>query len=226
MTLDPENRFAFVCDLGLDRVMAYRFDGAKGKLTAHNPASVSVKPGAGPRHMVFRPDGRFAYVLNELDSTVMAFAYDAKAGALKELQTLRTLPEHYDGPNSCAEVDIHPSGKFLYASNRGHNSVVLFGVDPDKGTFTFVEEQGTGGKTPRHFGIEPVGQAPGHRQPGIGQRAGLPHRRGQRTSQAVGRVRRGAHPRSARSSCPRPERADDSREREPDDVEPTDDPRR
>ncbi len=155
VTLDPENRFAFVCDLGLDKVMAYRFDGARGKLTAHNPASVSVKPGAGPRHMVFRPDGRFAYVLNEMDSTVVAFAYDAKAGVLKELQTLRTLPEHYDGPNSCAEVDIHPSGKFLYASNRGHNSIVLFNVDPDKGTLTYVEEQGTGGKAPRHFGIEP-----------------------------------------------------------------------
>jgi 6-phosphogluconolactonase len=105
--------------------------------------------------MVFRPDGRFAYVLNEMNSTVTAYAYDPKSGALKELQTLRTLPEAYDGPNSCAEVDVHPSGKFLYASNRGHNSVVLFEVHPDKGTLTFVEEQGTGGKIPRHFGIEP-----------------------------------------------------------------------
>jgi 6-phosphogluconolactonase len=155
VTLDPENRFAFVCDLGLDKVMAYRFDAARGKLTPNNPAFVSVKPGAGPRHMVFRPDGRFAYVLNELSSTVTAFAYDAKAGALKELSTLRTVPDHYDGPNSCAEVDVHPSGKYLYASNRGHNSVVLFAIDPDKGTLSFVEEQGTGGKKPRHFGIEP-----------------------------------------------------------------------
>jgi 6-phosphogluconolactonase len=105
--------------------------------------------------MVFRPDGRFAYVLNEMNSTLTAYAYDPKAGALKELQTLRTLPEPYDGPNSCAEVDVHPSGKFLYASNRGHNSVVLFEVHPDKGTLTFVEEQMTGGKVPRHFGIEP-----------------------------------------------------------------------
>jgi 6-phosphogluconolactonase len=155
VTLDPENRFAFVCDLGLDKVMAYRFDAARGKLSANNPAFVATKPGAGPRHMVFRPDGRFAYVLNEMNSTVSAYAYDAKAGALKELQTLRTLPEHYDGPNSCAEIDIHPSGKFLYVSNRGHNSVVLFGVDGSAGTLTFVEEQGTGGKSPRHFGIEP-----------------------------------------------------------------------
>jgi 6-phosphogluconolactonase len=155
VTVAPDNRFAFVCDLGLDKVLAYRFDPDKGKLSPANPAHVSLKPGAGPRHMVFRPDGRYAYVLNEMNSTVTAFAYDAKAGVLKELQTLRTLPEHYDGPNSCAELDIHPSGKFLYASNRGHNSLVLFNVDPDKGTLTYVEEQGTGGKTPRHFGIEP-----------------------------------------------------------------------
>jgi 6-phosphogluconolactonase len=153
VTLDRDNRFAFVCDLGLDRVVGYQFDGTKGKLTASS--YVSTKPGAGPRHMVFRPDGRFAYVLNEMNSTVTAYAYDPKAGALKELQTLRTLPEPYDGPNSCAEVDVHPSGKFLYASNRGHNSVVLFEVHPEKGTLTFVEEQGTGGKVPRHFGIEP-----------------------------------------------------------------------
>jgi 6-phosphogluconolactonase len=155
VTVAPDNRFAFVCDLGLDQVLAYRLDADKGKLAPNNPAFVSTKPGAGPRHMVFRPDGRFAYVLNEMSSTVTAYAYDAKAGALKELQTLRTLPEHYDGPNSCAELDIHPTGKFLYASNRGHNSLVLFNVDADKGTLTFVEEQGTGGKTPRHFGIEP-----------------------------------------------------------------------
>jgi 6-phosphogluconolactonase len=155
VTVDPANRFAFVCDLGLDKVMVYAFDSARGKLKPHNPPSVSCKPGAGPRHMAFRPDGRFAYVLNELDSTVTAFTYDAKAGVLKELQTLRTVPEFYDGPNTGAEVDVHPSGKYLYVSNRGHNSVVLFGIDGDKGTLTYIEEQGTGGKQPRHFGIEP-----------------------------------------------------------------------
>ncbi len=153
--LDPGNRFAFVCDLGLDRVMVYAFDADKGKLTPHNPAYAQLKPGSGPRHMVFRPDGRFAYVLNELTSTVTAFAYDAKTGVLKELQTLRTVPEFYDGPNTGAEIDIHPSGKFLYSSNRGHNSVVLFNIDGPQGTLTYVEEQGTGGKTPRNFGIEP-----------------------------------------------------------------------
>jgi 6-phosphogluconolactonase len=105
--------------------------------------------------MVFRPDGRFAYVINELTSTVTAFRYDADAGALHDVQTVSTLPEHFDGANTGAEVDVHPSGKWLYASNRGHNSVVLFSLDSEKGTLTYVEEQGTGGFKPRHFGIDP-----------------------------------------------------------------------
>jgi len=155
VALDPANRFAFVCDLGLDKVMTYRFDAEHGKLTPGEPAFTTIKAGAGPRHMVFRPDGRFAYVLNELNSTLNAFSYDAKAGVLTELQTISTLPGYYDGPNSGAEVGIHPSGKHLYASNRGNNTVVLFGIDTQKGTLTYIEEQGTGGKTPRHFGIEP-----------------------------------------------------------------------
>ncbi len=155
VTLDPANRFAFVCDLGLDKVMTYRFDAKYGKLTPADPAFTSIKAGAGPRHMVFRRDGRFAYVINELNSTLNAFSYDAKTGVLTERQTISTLPVYYDGPNSGAEIGIHPSGKYLYASNRGNNTVVLFGIDAGKGTLTYIEEQGTGGKTPRHFGIEP-----------------------------------------------------------------------
>jgi len=158
VTVDPANRFAFVCDLGLDKVLAYRFDAEHGKLTPHDPPFAPLKPGSGPRHMVLRPDGRFAYVVNELTSTITAFAYDAAAGVLKELQTVSTLPEYFTGANSGAEVDIHPSGKYLYVSNRGHNSVVLFTVDSNKGTLTYVEEQGTGGFKPRHFGIEPSGE--------------------------------------------------------------------
>ena len=158
VTLDSANRFAFVCDLGLDKVLVYRFDPQRGKLTPHDPAFAQLKPGCGPRHMVFRPDGRFAYVVNELTSTVTAFRYDAEAGALHELQTVSTLPEYFDGANTTAEIDIHPTGKWLYVSNRGHNSVVLFNVDPEKGTLTYVEEQGTGGFKPRHFGIEPSAQ--------------------------------------------------------------------
>jgi 6-phosphogluconolactonase len=157
VTLDPANRFLFVCDLGLDKVMIYKYDAQNGKLAPHEPAFAAVAPGAGPRHMVFRPDGRFAYVVNELNSTVTTFSYDANAGALKELQTVSTLPESFDGPNTCAEIGIHPSGKYVYASNRGHDSVALFAVDDEQGLLSYIEEQSTGGKTPRHFGIQPSG---------------------------------------------------------------------
>jgi 6-phosphogluconolactonase len=155
VTLSADNRFAFVCDLGLDKVFTYRFDPEHGKLSPGQPAFTSIRAGAGPRHMAFRPDERFAYVINEIDSTVIAFSYDASAGALKELQNISTLPGYYHGPNSAAEVGVHPSGKYLYASNRGNETVVLFEIDHDKGTLTYVEEQNTGGKTPRHFGIQP-----------------------------------------------------------------------
>jgi 6-phosphogluconolactonase len=147
--------FAFVCDLGLDKILSYRFDSAAGKLTPNDPPSISAKPGAGPRHMVFRPDGKFAYAVHELNSTLTAFSYDAQAGRLTEVQTVSTLPEYYDGPNLAAEIGIHPAGRYLYVSNRGNNTVILFEVDSGKGTLTYIEEQGTGGDTPRHFGIEP-----------------------------------------------------------------------
>ena len=155
VTLDPANKFAFVCDLGLDKVMIYRFDAEHGKLTPNDPPFMQAKPGAGPRHMVFRPDGKFAYVVNELNSTVTSYSYDPEKGALTELESLSTLPGYYDGPNTGAEIAVHPSGKFLYASNRGNDSVVLLTIDPDSGKLTWVEEQNTGGKTPRHFGIQP-----------------------------------------------------------------------
>jgi 6-phosphogluconolactonase len=154
VVLDAASRFAFVCDGGTDKILGYRYDVAKGTL-ALLPASVSVKAGTGPRHLVFRPDGKFAYLASERASTATVFAYDAAAGVLKETQTVSTLPEYFDGPNTAAEVAVHPTGKYLYVSNRGHNSVVLFRIDPEAGTLTYVEEQGTGGRTPRHFGIEP-----------------------------------------------------------------------
>jgi len=157
VTIDRANRFVFVCDLGLDKVMAYRWDERRGRLTPHDPPFAQVKAGAGPRHMVFRPDGRFAYVLNEMHSTITAFRYDADAGALHEVQSVSTLPEHFDGANTGAEVDVHPSGRWLYASNRGHNSVALFRIDGQNGTLAWVEDQGTGGFTPRHFGLDPSG---------------------------------------------------------------------
>jgi 6-phosphogluconolactonase len=158
VTMSPDNRFAFVCDLGIDKVLIYKFDAEHGKLTPNEPPFVQTKPGAGPRHMTFRPDGKFAYVINELDSTITTFAYDDKAGALKELQTVSSLPGYYDGPNKAAEIATVPSGKFLFASNRGNETVVLFGIDSEKGTLNWIEEQNTGGKTPRHFGIQPSGK--------------------------------------------------------------------
>jgi 6-phosphogluconolactonase len=155
VALSPDNRFAFACDMGLDRVMSYRFDASKGILTPNDPATIAMKAGTGPRHLVFRPDGRYAYVVGSKKSSVTTFAFDGKTGGLREQQTVSSLPESFEGQSSAAEVAVHPSGKFLYVSNRGHNSVVLFAIDADKGTLTFVEEQGTGGKTPRHFGLEP-----------------------------------------------------------------------
>lgn len=155
---DPAYRFFFACDLGIDNVMVYRLDDVKGALTPHTPPFAAVKAGSGPRHMAFRPDARFAYVLNELTSTVSAFAYDAQKGVLTERQTLSTLPATYTGQNSGAEIVMHPSGKFLYTSNRGHNSLAIFRIDQASGALTFVRTQETGGRTPRNFALDPSGR--------------------------------------------------------------------
>jgi 6-phosphogluconolactonase len=157
INLDSANRFAAVADLGLDKVLVYRFDPTKGSLTPNDPPSTSVKPGGGPRHFAFHPKGRHAYVINEMQSTVTAFAYDARKGTLKELQSLSTVPEKFEGKNSTAEVQVHPSGRFLYGSNRGHNSIAVFAINPETGQLRFIEHQPTQGKTPRNFGIDPTG---------------------------------------------------------------------
>jgi 6-phosphogluconolactonase len=157
INLDARNRFAFAADLGLDRVLVYRFDAEKGTLAPNDPPGAAVAPGAGPRHFAFHPEGRFAYAINEMHCTVTAFAYDAEKGTLKEVQTLSTLPGKVEEGHSTAEVQVHPSGKFLYGSNRGHNTIAVFAVDGTKGTLTPVEHQPTRGKTPRNFGIDPTG---------------------------------------------------------------------
>ena len=157
INLDKANRFAFAADLGLDKVLVYRFDAAKGTLTANAEPSASVKPGAGPRHFAVHPSGRHAYVINEIHSTVTTFAYEGEGGVLRELQTISTIPADFKETNSTAEVQVAPSGRFLYGSNRGHDSVVVFAIDPDKGTLTLVEHESTQGKTPRNFGIDPTG---------------------------------------------------------------------
>jgi 6-phosphogluconolactonase len=154
-TFDPGARFVLVCDRTADRLRVYAFDSGRGTLTPAATAEVALVTGAGPRQVQFRLDQRFAYVLNERNSTVTTFAYDASRGSLTEIESRSTLPEYFDGANVTGEIYLHRSSKWLYVSNIGHNSIVLFSVDDATGTLTFVEEQGTGGKTPRQFGIEP-----------------------------------------------------------------------
>ena len=157
INLDAANRFAFAPDLGLDRILIYRLDPAAAKLTPHEPPFAALTPGAGPRHFAFHPNRKFAYVINELQSTVTAFAYDAEAGALTMLQTTSTLPADFRDSNTTAEVQVHPSGKFLYGSNRGHHSIAVFTIDPATGSLTAVQHESTQGQTPRNFGIDPSG---------------------------------------------------------------------
>jgi 6-phosphogluconolactonase len=154
----PGNRFALACDLGLDKVMVYRLDPATAKLTPNDPPSASVPEGAGPRHLAFHPSGRFVYVLNEMGSSVTHFNYDADKGVLHPLKTISTLPDGLMvANNTCAEVLVHPSGKFLYGSNRGHDSIAIFRIDEQTGALTPAGHQSTEGKTPRNFGIDPTG---------------------------------------------------------------------
>jgi 6-phosphogluconolactonase len=156
--LSPDNHFALNADLGLDQIFVYRFDAAKGTLTPDNPPSAKLAPGAGPRHVAFHPRGLFVYVINELNSTVTVFSYDTKSGALHEVQTVSSLPNDFKVENSPAEIVVHPSGKFLYASNRGHDSIAVFSIDPKKGTLTTIEHVPTKGKAPRNFEIDPDGK--------------------------------------------------------------------
>jgi 6-phosphogluconolactonase len=153
--LDAGNRFAFAADLGLDQVLVYRFDAAQGKLSPNDPPFAPVAPGAGPRHFAFHPYGQFAYVINELDSTVTAFSYDASVGVLREIQAITTLPAGFSGENYPAEVLVHPSGQFLYGSNRGHDSIAIFRIDAGTGKLTPAGHQPSGGKGPRNFNFDP-----------------------------------------------------------------------
>jgi 6-phosphogluconolactonase len=157
INLSPDNRFAFVDDLGLDELLVYRFDSAKGSLTPNDPPFAKLVPGAGPRHFALHPSGQFAYVISEMGSTVTVFANDAKTGALRNLQTISTLPRDFKKQNDDAEVEVDPSGRFLYASNRGHDSIMVFSINAARGTLTPVEYTFTQGETPRSFAIDPTG---------------------------------------------------------------------
>jgi 6-phosphogluconolactonase len=154
VTLDPANRFALIADLGLDHVMIYRFDAARGKLAAHTPSFVPLRAGAGPRHFAFHPNGRCAYVINELDNTIVVFDYDPGAGMLREKQLVDTLPAGYADENVCADIHVAPSGRFLYASNRGHDSLVGFTI-ADDGRLQDPWHVPTGGRWPRNFALDP-----------------------------------------------------------------------
>ena len=155
--IDAGNRFGFVADLGIDKVMVYKLDLMNGKLLPNEVPWSEVKAGAGPRHFDFHPDGRHAYVINELDSTVTAFDYEPETGALNAKQTVSTLPESYQGTSHCADVHVSPSGRFLYGSNRGHDSIAIFAIDQDTGELAVVDHESTQGETPRNFAIEPAG---------------------------------------------------------------------
>ena len=156
--LDPAGKFAFVMDLGLDKIMVYTYDDATGTLESNDPPFAAVAPGAGPRHFTFHPNGKFAYVVNELDNTVTAFSYDADQGRLETIQTIGTLPEGFDKENTTAEICVHPSGKFIYASNRGHDSIACFAVDTNTGQLTALGQVSTGGNVPRNFNLSPDGR--------------------------------------------------------------------
>jgi len=161
VNISPDNRFAFVADLGLNQVLTYKIDPANATFDAHDPAFVKVAPGSGPRHFCFHPNGKFAYVINEIALTVTAFRFDAAHGTLTEIQTLSTLPAA-DGPGpkpgwSTAEVVAHPGGKFLYGSNRGHDTIAVFAI-ADDGSLSLVQNALAEVKVPRNFALDPTGQ--------------------------------------------------------------------
>ncbi|MBL6764531.1 MAG: lactonase family protein [Verrucomicrobiae bacterium] len=157
INVSPDNRFAIAADLGIDKLLVYRFNPNNGSLGPNEPAFTRLAPGAGPRHFAFHPSGRFAYVINELHCTVTAFVYDAEKGTLTERQTISTLDVPLQKGFSTAEVQVHPSGRFLYGSNRGHDSIAVFEINAGSGTLQRIQVASSGGTTPRNFGIDPTG---------------------------------------------------------------------
>ncbi len=157
VNLDAAGKFAMVADLGLDKVLVYKYDSATGKISPNDPPSVDTPPGGGPRHFAFHPSGKFAYVCNEMASSVTAMTYDSSKGEFKTLNTVTTLPKEHKG-NSTAETVVHPNGKFVYVSNRGHNSIAIFAIDEKSGEVKAMGHQGEGINIPRNFNIDPTGK--------------------------------------------------------------------
>ena len=157
VVLSPDNRFVIVPDLGLDKVFVYRLKPNQATFVPNDPPYVTVPPGLGPRHFVFGARGKFGYLVCEMGSAVVAFSYDRAAGVLKRIQIISTLPEGFSGADNSAEIQIDPTGRFLYTSNRGNDSITLFHIDPNNGELTKIQVTPTGGKIPRHFTIDPSG---------------------------------------------------------------------
>jgi len=156
--LDTAERYALAADLGIDKVMIYRFDPMTAKLTPGKQPSAGLQQGAGPRHLTLHPNGKYLYVINELDSTMTAFQYNGTNGTVTHIETVSTLPSDFSGVSYCADVHVSPSGKFLYGSNRGHNSIVVFEIDQRSGKLKALEHVSTEGNWPRNFVIDPSGQ--------------------------------------------------------------------
>jgi len=157
-TVDPTGKFALVCDLGTDKIVVYKYDSAAGTIDATGVEPGVVAPGSGPRHFVFTQDNKHAFVINEMKSTITGFNYDGSNGSLKEFQTISTLPADYTGSTTCAEIAISSDGKFLYGSNRGHDSIAIYSIAKGDYKLTLIGIQPTGGKTPRNFAMDPSGK--------------------------------------------------------------------
>lgn len=157
VVVSEDNTHLFVPDLGMDKVMVYNINAETGALTANNPPAAMLNPGTGPRHMVFSPDGSHAYVIGEINSTITTFSFDAANSAFTSTQVISTLPEGFEGETSTAEIEISADGKFVYGSNRGHDSIAVFAVSPSDGTLSPVEYTPIQGRTPRNFVIDPSG---------------------------------------------------------------------
>jgi len=152
----PDERYLYVSDLGIDRVKCYTIDSDRNVLVPQREAAVPA--GSGPRHLTFHPNGNFAYVINELSSSVSVFAYHSESGELSLIETVSTLPDDYSGENGCAEIAISANGRYLYGSNRGHDSIVVYEVHPESGTLTVIQHVSTEGRHPRHFALTPSGE--------------------------------------------------------------------
>ncbi len=158
VTFDPAGGFVFIPDLGIDRLVGYRVSGAAPRIEASSTATAETPPGAGPRHLAFHPDGRFAYSVNELDATITQFSWDPAAAALRPVRTVKSLPADATMPNTSAEIAAHPNGRFLYVSNRGHDSIAVFVLDPATGAPTLLQNEPSGGRAPRGFALDPAGR--------------------------------------------------------------------